>query len=224
MAKRGSDEIASCLKKYFEKFDIRGETLYALSDNCCGQNKNWTIVGFWLQLLASGRFKKIVHIFPQVGHTMLPSDRDFALVEKFAKTKSAIYSPTEWEEVLKKAKKKDPFVVTVLTKEDFYNFSQLKENFAQSNFGISSSVKLELNIENPYILKAYDTYTGMPKSVNLKRKRGRPSLTLEEDFTRGLTQKYLEDLPIEESKLAHVMSCMQWIPPIHHPFYYSLKP
>lgn len=106
-AKRGSDEIASCLKMYFENNDIKGEKLIAISDNCGGQNKNWTLVSFWLYLLKTGRFKDIKHIFPQVGHTMLPSDRDFALVEKHVTSHyQMVYAPEHWEEVLKTSQKK----------------------------------------------------------------------------------------------------------------------
>lgn len=115
MAKRGSDEIASCLLKYFETLDIRGEILYAVSDNCGGQNKNWTIVALWLHLMAQKRFSKIIHVFPEVGHTMLPSDRDFARVKKAARKQTAVYSPNQWENILKTAQKKRPFQVTVMT-------------------------------------------------------------------------------------------------------------
>lgn len=196
-----------------------------MSDNCCGQNKNWTIVAFWFHLLASGRFEKIIHIFPQVGHTMLASDRDFALVEKFAKAKSAVYAPSEWEEVLKGAQKKRPFLVTSLTREDFFDFSALKDKFVHSNFGLCKSVMLEFNKHEPYILRGYFTYSGEPEIINLKRKRGRPSTShsLEDYFNTNISLKYNESLPIDESKLGHVMSCLQWIPPVYHSFYFTLK-
>lgn len=37
--KQGYDEIIGCLKIYFEKFDVCGETPYAISDNSCGPNQ-----------------------------------------------------------------------------------------------------------------------------------------------------------------------------------------
>lgn len=45
---RGSEEIISCLKKHVEKYDIKGNKLVLISDNCCGQNKNWSMVAFFL--------------------------------------------------------------------------------------------------------------------------------------------------------------------------------
>ncbi|KAJ8896684.1 hypothetical protein PR048_002029 [Dryococelus australis] len=49
-----SDEIVSCLKKYLEVNNIRGETLIAISDNCFGHDMNWNIIGFWLWVVSTG--------------------------------------------------------------------------------------------------------------------------------------------------------------------------
>ena len=44
-AKRGSNEVASCLLHYFtHKLPDEVETLYLFSDGCGGQNKNYTII------------------------------------------------------------------------------------------------------------------------------------------------------------------------------------
>ena len=56
-AGRGADEIGSCLLKHFQRHDIQGEKLIAIS--------------------------KLSYTFPQVGHVMLPSDCDFGVVEKY---------------------------------------------------------------------------------------------------------------------------------------------
>lgn len=78
-AGRGADEVASCLLQHFEAKNIRAEKLVAISDNCGGQNKNWSLMGVWLRLIALGYFKHVTHYFPVVGHTMLPADRDFGI-------------------------------------------------------------------------------------------------------------------------------------------------
>lgn len=82
-AGRGADEIASCLLKHFESNNIKGDQLIAISDNCGGQNKNWSIIGVWLRLIALGYFKRVTHGFPVMGHTMLSSERYFAMIEKY---------------------------------------------------------------------------------------------------------------------------------------------
>ena len=132
IAGRGADEIASCILKHFELHNISGSQLIAISDNCGGQNKNWIIVAAWLRLLAKGTFKKIVHIFPQVGHTMLPSDRDFGIVEKYVRSRCQfVYCPSEWMDILKKCQKKKPFIVHAMTRTDFVTVSQMRDGFSQ---------------------------------------------------------------------------------------------
>ena len=98
IAARGLEEITSCLLHYFEKNDIRGNTLVAISDNCCGQNKNWNMVLFWQRLILMGRFKVVEHHFPVSGHTMLPSDRDFATIENY--TRRQVHFPVSGHTML----------------------------------------------------------------------------------------------------------------------------
>nr|CAI5820481.1 unnamed protein product [Callosobruchus analis] len=80
-AKRGADEVASVLLKFLaNKTDT--EDLIIFTDNRRGQNKNWLLTYPWLQLEKENRFKNITHHFLVSGHAHLPSDRDFALIEK----------------------------------------------------------------------------------------------------------------------------------------------
>lgn len=53
VAGRGSDEIASCLLKYFNatEFNVDAKKMIIYSDNCRGQNKNYTIMSLWLYLM-----------------------------------------------------------------------------------------------------------------------------------------------------------------------------
>lgn len=53
-AKRGADEIISSILKFLEDQEelIRNiEELVVFTDNCPGQNKNWLMMAFWLQLV-----------------------------------------------------------------------------------------------------------------------------------------------------------------------------
>ena len=67
-AKRGSDEIGSCLIKFLEIEKPQASILHIISDNCRGQGKNWAIVALERSLVQSKRFKTVEHWFPQVGH------------------------------------------------------------------------------------------------------------------------------------------------------------
>lgn len=85
-AKRGSEEIASILLKYLSSIDTTDQKdLVIFTENCGGQNKNWQ----------SKIFRTIEHRFLISGHTYLPCDRDFALIEKHKKYLGQIYSPED---------------------------------------------------------------------------------------------------------------------------------
>lgn len=83
VAKRGSDEIASVIYKHFKKNPPSTEHLIVYTDNFSGQNKNWVLISLWQQLVNEEIFKSIEYRYLVVGHTHLPSDRDFAVIEKF---------------------------------------------------------------------------------------------------------------------------------------------
>ncbi|XP_050511466.1 uncharacterized protein LOC114333083 isoform X1 [Diabrotica virgifera virgifera] len=226
-AARGADEIGSCLLKHFQIHNIKGHTLIAISDNCIGQNKNWSLVGVWLRLLALGNFKEIIHIFPQVGHTMLPSDRDFAVVEKYVRAHCQyVYSPAEWENILRTCQRKNPFIVYKMNQEDFLKVSEMRNYFVQPKStpanpcSIRNAVRMRFSAENFEHIEIADTYNGEFNSYSIQ-KRERTGI-LQEHFIQDLQKKYATRLGIEPSKLEHVLSCLEWIPSVHHEFYRSL--
>lgn len=224
-AGRGADEIGSCLLKHFSEHNISGSKLIAISDNCGGQNKNWSIVSVWLRLLAQGTFEEIVHIFPQVGHTMLPSDRDFAYVEKYVRAHCQyIYTPDEWESVLRSSQKKTPFIVHRMTQNDFVKISDMRNilqtSKAPEELGIRNCIRIRCSAKDLDTIEMSDTYSGNFTSVSIK-KRGRPT-NCKERLVQSLEKKYNSKLPIDQGKLEHVLSCLSWIPSVHHRFYTNL--
>lgn len=86
IAKRGAAEIASCILKHISSYYSmlkKGEIrkLIIWSDRCVGQNNNWTIISLCHSLLTK-YFSEINQKFLTSGHSFLPCDRDFALIEK----------------------------------------------------------------------------------------------------------------------------------------------
>jgi hypothetical protein len=58
LAKRGSEEVAFVLMKFLSsKTDT--EDLIIFIDNCPGQNKNWLLMSFWLQLVKEKKIPKL---------------------------------------------------------------------------------------------------------------------------------------------------------------------
>lgn len=93
-AKRGSTEIASCIWKYVDgEFSVlqpgQERKLIVWSDRCIGQNNNWRVLNLYAHLVRSQYFTEINQKFLCSGHSFLPCDRDFALIERKKKIKSS---------------------------------------------------------------------------------------------------------------------------------------
>lgn len=183
VAKRGADEVASVLLKYLNtKTDV--DDLVVFTDNCPGQNKNWLVMSLWMQLVKEGRFKTITHHFLVSGHTHLPSDRDFALIEKRHKKYSPqIYSPEGWHNVIKEANKKTPFVVTVMEQADFLNFGPSVDGINKNSIttyrcktDFSGVYTFNFKAENTRSIFVKPSIQGEHKEVSILKKR-RPANT-----------------------------------------------
>lgn len=99
VAKRGSDEIMSCILKHVRLNKPVSPDLIVFSDNCAGQNKNWNVMALWQMMVRDRIYNTIEHRFPVPGHTRLPCDRDFGLIEIYKKTVGEVYTPMHWGEV-----------------------------------------------------------------------------------------------------------------------------
>lgn len=83
IASRGPQEIGSCVLHYIKNF-VKTEKLIMYSDQCGGQNRNIKMAALCNYIVScniSG-VKEIHHKFLVGGHSYLPCDQDFGLVEK----------------------------------------------------------------------------------------------------------------------------------------------
>ena len=90
LLKRVQNEVISCLDYYFTRtLPDEVDTLNLYSDGCGGQNKNRFVIMYLYSLVKLGRFKKIKHVFLIRGHSFLPCDRDFGVIEQKKRKKRA---------------------------------------------------------------------------------------------------------------------------------------
>jgi hypothetical protein len=142
---RGSLEISSCVYQYLNtQCNTEKRKLIVWSDNCSGQNKNQYMITMYLFLIAAGKFDEIIHKFPIKGHTFLPCDRDFALIEK-RRSKCSPNTVMDLVEIITSAAQKNPFTCTVV--EQFYNFRDISHKFLDTKkLGISKASQLRLTL------------------------------------------------------------------------------
>lgn len=131
-ARKGSNEVASCLLDYFEKRVSEGITDFFLwSDNCTGQNRNKNV--FSMYVYASLKFNiNIRHSFLEAGHTQNEGDSVHAMIERHAKGKK-IYDFSEWCDIIKGAKLTKPnYQVITVNYNMIFDFKDLS---SQMNWG-----------------------------------------------------------------------------------------
>ncbi|PSN41200.1 hypothetical protein C0J52_04184 [Blattella germanica] len=224
IGKRGCDEIGSCVLKYIKCRNIKNRNLVILSDNCPGQNKNWTIAALWHHLVLTNTFDSIEHKFLLPGHSHLPCDRDFGRIEKCKRLHyQNVYSTEEWCEVIRKSNKKKPYLATLMTQKYVLPITNYTAEITKKtvcdkekplNFSQAVCMKFLASQLHKMFLKhnVHDDFI----EVSLK-KRGRNSQV------RPLNQKYFQTLSSNAHKVKDAQELLKFVPPIYHPFYLQLK-
>lgn len=215
-AKRGAVEICSCLNKFVDTFVPPEVTdLYIFSDNCSGQNKNLTLLLFYLTMIHSGRFKNIHHIYFRAGHTYMAADRDFALIEKNMRKMNYVFTPDEHLEIIKNTRRargdnnnSNPFEVVRMNQADFLDYDCLKKVCTRrnpNNTRFIDACYFTLSHTKPSGYSCDSNYAtldlGSGEHVRLARGLG---VRADKAFNLGrcdIPQKYTELIPLAKPKL-----------------------
>jgi len=225
VAGRGSEEIASCLLKYFDMTNFAAKKLVLYSDNCCEQNKNYTVMCLWQYLIRTGKFDQTTHIFPISGHTMLPCDRDFGQIEKVLRKHERIYSPVEYCTLIAHARHANPFNVVQMNTKDFVCFKSLaactsnkKVTVTGQKVEFRKATQFHFCKESPNMMFLKYTHDENEtwQSVNVQ-KRGRQTAMANVKFP----MKYEGPRAISKKKHDDIKQLLQYVPPVHHAFYQS---
>lgn len=123
---RGGNEIASCLYKAVRCKIFYKKKLTIWSDNCIAQNKNKMMLFLCIYLVAKGYFDEVHQKYLVSGHSFLSCDRDFAQIEK-RKRLEKCEIPMDLVRLMVSATPKNPFMVTLMQTEDFYDFKKAAE-------------------------------------------------------------------------------------------------
>ena len=226
MAHRGSTEIASALLFYVtENFNrlAAGEErkLVVWSDRCVGQNNNWKMITLLRLLVLEKFFTQIEQKFLTSGHSFLPCDRDFALIERNKKL-SSVYIPFQWTDVIAKSRIKNPFKVVYMHQTFFKNFANAENViWKDPKCKITQSVWIQITSDNPNAIRLRKTHNVIQPwcSYSLKSaKNPIPEIKLDD-----LTEVYDEPLPIKKEKLANLLNICDYIPLKYVNFYENLK-
>lgn len=107
-AKRGANEITTCLLEYIKKVDKRGtvKQIILYCDSAFGQNKNKTILAMLRYALSiSDNIDTIQINYLIPGHTYMPVDSMHATIENSVKN-SIVWAPSQWPTIIQFSRKK----------------------------------------------------------------------------------------------------------------------
>lgn len=121
--KKGQNEVISFLNHFLKnKLSSGVKKMYIFTDNCSSQNKNKALFQYLYTIVKSSLFglENILHRYPEPGHSFLPCDRCFGLIEKNKRKIERVFVPDEYQEMVKKTSKK--FCVIAVTQDIMFNF------------------------------------------------------------------------------------------------------
>ena len=58
------------------------EEIHTFSDACGGQNRNKNVVSLFMYICETTNIKSWTHIYLESGHSYLPNDTDFGVIER----------------------------------------------------------------------------------------------------------------------------------------------
>uniref|UniRef100_UPI00358DF5DA uncharacterized protein isoform X1 n=2 Tax=Myxine glutinosa TaxID=7769 RepID=UPI00358DF5DA len=128
-AHRGVNEVVSSIKHYIDNtIPNTVRKLIVFTDGCHGQNHNHTMVQYLSSLVISGSFDEVIHRFPIRGHSYLPCDRNFGVIEKIQRRHETVETYQNWETIIS-----EKFQVVSMKGKDMYDFkSHLGQFFKKS--------------------------------------------------------------------------------------------
>lgn len=155
IAKKGGNEVASLLVDFLQQHIPKtAKELHIFSDACTGQNRNHTVLRALLGLSMSLKIP-IKQYFPVRGHSYLPCDRTFGVIKRAMKKIDRVYTPEQYETLLKNSSDK---IKTVLLQNGniIFDFNKWWPQYFKKN--ISSNESLRLKKKNQVKFKICDFY------------------------------------------------------------------
>ena len=135
---RGANEISSCMLNYLRSRPSAVSEVIMYSDSCMGQNKNMYMTAMLHNFVQSNTsVTSINQKYLESRHTQMEVDSVHSVTEQ-AKKGTEVFIPRNWINIIRQAKKTNPYLVTLLTHDDFKDAkilcSRLEvqlENFSQ---------------------------------------------------------------------------------------------
>lgn len=206
------------------------EHVVMFSDSCGGQNRN---IKMSLAIMhhiqsAESTIKTVDHKFMVSGHSFLPNDADFGVVERYVQEKT-IYVPEDWYNAILKSKRKKPYVVKVMDQTEMFSTCSLEKSITRRKKNEQNDKVSWFSIQWLRYVKEEPFKIFYKESLN----NDLPFLTLNIAPAKkggrltNLNRVLMEPLfssprKVTELKKKDMMDLLKFIPPVHHDFFNSL--
>lgn len=219
-AKRGSQEIGSCVLQHLESLPATIRKVIYYSDRAGGQNRNKNIVFMFMLFIerckANNKSFEIEHKFMQTGHSHMEVDAVHGAIERARKRNSTnIETPHDWATFISAIYRSTPIRVHELDQSEILGLKSLKQRY---NIPKKNMVGAPLKFGEIMVFR-YNT--NCPGIVNYKYHVSDQyyrsfKLLPTEEVMRGinhivLNPVYFEPLPIADVKLKDLQKLMPFI-------------
>lgn len=224
VGKKGQNEVISFLNYYLENLLHQGiQTLYLFADNCSSQNKNTALIHYLYTIIQSEAFglKQIIQRYPEPGHSFLPCDRCFGLIEQQKRKIERVYIPSTYQEMVKNTCVRRFNVINV-TQRFIYNFSEYLKPYFKKCITNSSKAKFTIMAYRQIEYKKEGLFcTTIPHSTSTDHFILHKSVVNNFKYPmENLPTLYSKPLQIKRAKLLDVQDlAAKYVPPEHLWFY-----
>lgn len=223
VAKRGANEIGSCVFKAVENLPQNIKHVILYSDTCPGQNKNSLFLAMCVSVVKNTHVEIVDHKFMVPGHSRMECDSDHAQIEKFKKRHDTPISHShDWAQMIRLVNKKNPFSVIELDQNDFLDYASLLKteiNMNKSNETGEKCVWREvkwLKIKPQKVFYKRNLKEDEPFATIDIARRNKPNPQLHPPAC------YNAPIPIAPEKKKDLLTLLRYIPPVFHEFYNQL--
>jgi hypothetical protein len=233
-AKRGANEIGSCLHRYLTGLSeegIREVVMYA--DNCGGQNKNQFIVAMMLHAVITVQhteIEKLTICYLEAGHTQNENDSVHSSIELAKKKAGSIFVPTQYVAIVRTARKvKSPLEVEEMDQSHFFDFKQAANHFLKNRTHLADNTRVHWrNIRQLVVLKSqpFKVFLAYRHTEELREIdiRGKAKRSKASALGYQLKKAYKRPIPVPKAKKEDLLALCKAmaIPTIYHSFYEGL--
>ncbi|CAF4946081.1 unnamed protein product [Pieris macdunnoughi] len=221
---RGSNEVSTCLYNYISNLS-NVDHLILFSDCCPGQNRNSVLVAMFNYIITSpdNEIRVIDYKFLEPGHTYMECDNMHSTIER-ASEYAKIYIPDDWQNVIRLARKDNPYNVQVMEHTDFLDFKSLRSTIIPNTMKATDGTVLQwanvrwlrFNKNIPHSLFFKYDYWEEFKEVKLKERVTRS------EHNSNLAKLYPGQILLKQAKHKDLMEmCRDGTITKNHNYYYE---